>query len=235
MRYYPIFLDIEGKHSVVVGGGAVAERKVESLLKAGASVTVISPRTTKKLRELAAKDAIRLIKRNFRRVDLADENPFVVVGASGSERVNSEVFEEAKKLKTLVNVVDNPALCNYIVPSVIERGSLIVAVSTSGKAPGLSKKLRVDLERHIGEEYGAFTSIIGAVRKKLLKNGANHDKKERVIKALVDSPIPGWLRDGGARGAEEINSFLKKLLGASFTLSRLGINLKTYKEPAEKK
>lgn len=234
MRYYPVFIDMEGERSVVVGGGAVAERKVESLLKAGASVTVISPRATKKLRELAANGAIRLIKRNFRRTDLADENPFVVVGASGSQRVNSEVFEEAKLLKTLVNVVDNPALCNFIVPSVIERGPLIVAVSTSGKAPGLAKKLRVDLERHIGEEYATFTSIVGAVRKKLLKNGANHDKKERVIKALVDSPIPDWLRDG-ARSSKEINSFLKKLLGASFTLSRLGINLKTSKGPAEKR
>ncbi len=234
MRYYPVFLDIKGARSVVVGGGIVAERKVESLLKAGASVTVISPRATKKLRELSEKGAIRLIKRGFRRGDLSEESPFVVVGAAGSDRVNSEVFEEAKGLKTLINVVDNPGLCNFIVPSVIERGPLVVAISTSGKAPGLSKKLRTDLERHIGEEYGAFTSIIGAVRKKLLKNGANHDKKERVIKALVDSPIPVWLRDG-ARGAREINLFLKKLLGASFTLPRLGINLKTSKGPAEKR
>jgi len=234
MRYYPVFLDIKGARSVVVGGGIVAERKVESLLMAGASVTVISPRVTKKLRELAEKGAIRLIKRGFRHGDLSAEDPFVVVGASGSYRVNSEVFEESKKLKTLINVVDDPELCNFIVPSVIERGPLVVAISTSGKAPGLAKKLRVDLERHIGEEYGAFTEIVGAVRKKLLKNGANHDKKERVIKALVDSPIPAWLRDG-SRGAREINLFLKKLLGDSFTLQRLGINLKTSKGPAEKR
>ncbi len=235
MRYYPIFLDITGRRCVVVGGGAVAERKVESLLKAGASVTVISPRATKKLRELSGKGIIGLIKRNFKRGDLADADPFVVVGAAGSDRVNREVFEEARGLKTLINVADNPALCNFIVPSIVDRDGLVIAVSTSGNAPGLAKKLRVDLERHIGEEYGTFTSIIGAVRNKLLKNGANHDKKERVINALVDSPIPEWLKDGGAKGIKEINSFLEKLLGASFTLSRLGIKLKTSKGPAEKK
>ncbi len=233
MRYYPVFLDIKGKRIVVIGGGVVAERKVESLLKAGASITVISPRITKRLLELSEKDAILLIKRNFRKGDLAREDPVAVVSAA-KPAINRAVSEEAKGLKTIVNVVDDPALCDYIVPSVVDRGDLIIAVSTSGKAPALSKKIRLDLERRIGEEYAAFTAIIGAVRNQLLKKGANYDKKERVIKALIDSPIPEWIT-GGAQGARRIDSFLKELLGASCTLAGLGVDLKAAARRAEKK
>ncbi len=224
MRYYPVFLDITGRSCVVAGGGVVAERKVQGLLKARASVTVISPRVTKVLEKLAQNGTIRLIRRKYKKGDLLEAA--VVISATASKAVNKEIFEEAARLKTLVNVVDDRANCNFIVPSVIDRGGLIIAISTSGKAPGLARKIREDLERYIGSEYEDFTSIAGAVRKKLLKNEANHDKKKRVIEALADSPILDWLRRGD-REVREINSFLKGLLGAGFTLSRLGVKLKT--------
>lgn len=236
MRYYPVFLDLKGRPCTVVGGGRVAERKVEALLRAGASVTVISPGFTKKIKKFAdgGKDAdggvktladggrVDLLGRRYKRGDLA--GAFLAVSATGSKDVNRAVYEEALMLNILVNVVDDPGNCNFIVPSVVDRGGLIIAISTSGKSPYLAKTIREDLETLIGTEYETFVEILGAVRKKLLKSAINHDKKERVIKALVKSPMPRWIK---GEKVMEINGFLRGLLGEGYILSKLGVKIKT--------
>lgn len=220
MRYYPVFLDIKGRPATVVGGGTVAERKVESLLLAGASVRVISPRATKRLEALADEGKITILKRKYTLGDL--KGSFVAISASDSKEVNYAVFEEAKAANILINAVDDPEHCNFIVPSIVDRGGLIIAISTSGKSPLLAKTIRQDLESYIGREYETFIEILGAARKKLLKSSINHDKKERVIKELVSSPIPVWLKEGRLK---EINGLLKSLLGEGYSLSRLGIKI----------
>lgn len=221
MRYYPVFLDLKNKPCVVVGGGEVAFRKAESLLSAGAAVAVIAPKTGKDILALAKKGAIRLVKRGYKEGDL--KGAFLVISATGSKEVNRAVYKDASKAGTLINVVDDPELCGFIVPSIIDRGNLLIAISTSGLSPLLAKALREELEGYIGEEYGEFVEVLGAVRRKLLKNGANRVKKEGVMKELVYSPIPLWLSSGEAR---KINSFLKKHVGVGYTLSKLGIRLK---------
>ncbi|MDO8426072.1 MAG: bifunctional precorrin-2 dehydrogenase/sirohydrochlorin ferrochelatase [Deltaproteobacteria bacterium] len=221
MRYYPVFLDIKDKPCVVVGGGEVALRKAEGLLSAGASVTIITPRAGKKVQALAKKGALKLVKRSYEEGDL--KGAFLAISATGSKEVNKAVFRDAYKAGALVNVVDDPELCSFIVPSIVDRGSLIIAISTSGKSPLLAKALREELQGHIGEEFRDFVEIIGAVRRKLLKNGANRVKKEGVMKDLVYSPIPIWLGSGEVK---EINNFLKKLLNEGYTLPKLGIRLK---------
>ncbi|MDP2688940.1 MAG: bifunctional precorrin-2 dehydrogenase/sirohydrochlorin ferrochelatase [Deltaproteobacteria bacterium] len=226
MRYYPVFLDIKGKPSVVIGGGAVAERKVESLLSAGAAVTVISPRAAKGIRALASRGGIRLVKKAYSRGML--EGAFIVVCAAGAKAVNEAVRQEARGLGALVNVVDDPGSCDFIVPSIVDRGSLILAISTSGKSPMLAKTIREGLEEAIGGEYETFVDILGAVRKKLLKSKMNSVKKKRVFKELVNSPIPGWLRTGAAK---EINGYLKGLLGKGYLLAELGIKGGARKRP----
>lgn len=221
MRYYPVFLDIRKKPCVVVGGGAVAQRKALCLLSAGASVTVISPRVTKALKTLADRNGLTIIKRKYRPGDLAGS--LLAISATDSEEVNRAVFEEATLSNVLVNVVDDPAHCGFIVPSVIDRGSLVIAISTSGKSPYLARALREGLEKSIGTEYGTFVEILGAVRKKLLKSGMTRDKKERVIKDLVKSSIPSLLKEGDT---EEVNSVLKNIVGAGCSLSTLRIKIK---------
>ncbi|MBI5642351.1 MAG: bifunctional precorrin-2 dehydrogenase/sirohydrochlorin ferrochelatase [Deltaproteobacteria bacterium] len=221
MRYYPVFADIKDKPCKVIGGGKVAERKVEGLLKAGASVTVISPRISKTLDSLAKKGSISLIKRRYREGDLT--GVFLAVSASDSESVNKTVYNEALRAGILINTVDDPERCSFIVPSVVDRGSLIIAISTSGKSPALARKLREGLEKTIGGEYETFVDILGAVRKKLLKSNMNHVKKERVFKALVNSPIPGWIKEKDFR---KVEGFLVELLGKGYTLSGAGIKLK---------
>lgn len=225
MRYYPIFVDIAKKPCVVVGGGEVAGRKVESLLSAGASVTVVSPRVTKRLKTLEKEGVITIIKRKYRDGDL--KGAFLAISAADSKAANEAVHEEACGRGILVNVVDDPLHCNFIVPSVVDRGSLLVAISTSGKSPSLARALRLKFEKEIGEEYGTFVEILGRVRNKLLKNGVNNVKKERVIKALVTSRIPVWLKSNSPR---DINRLLGELLGRGYSLSRLGIRISPEKK-----
>lgn len=221
VRYYPVFLDIQKRPCLVVGGGPVAERKVLSLLSAGARVTVISPRATKGIIELAKKGLITLQKREFAPGLL--KGFFLVIAATGSREVNEALWREAEEEGVIINVVDDPAHCSFIMPSVVDRGSLLIAISTSGKSPYLSRTLREELEAVIGTEYETFVEILGAARKKLLKTSLSRDKKESIIKDLVKSPLPGLIRAGDIRG---INAILMAKLGRGFSLSRLGIKIK---------
>ncbi|MFQ5442877.1 MAG: bifunctional precorrin-2 dehydrogenase/sirohydrochlorin ferrochelatase [Thermodesulfobacteriota bacterium] len=220
MNYYPVFLAMEKRPSIVVGGGRVAERKVEALLGAGATVTVIGPKVTEKLKGLIDNRTIKHIRRAFRAGDL--EGASVVVSATGSKAVNKKVFKEAEALKIPVNVVDDPGLSTFIVPATVKRGGLTIAVSTAGKFPALSKKLRKDMERAYGDEYSLFLEIAGAVRKRLLKNKTKNDKKYRIINALLDSPLPLWIKEGDWAA---INAFLRGLMGRGCTLKGLGVDI----------
>lgn len=221
MRYYPVFLNIKNRPCIVVGGGAVAERKALGLLSAGALVTVVSPRTTKTLGELAKKGRIEHQKGRFTPAVL--KGFFLVIAATDSKAVNAAVWTEAEKLSIPVNVVDDPAHCSFIMPSVVDRGALTVAISTSGKSPFLARKLREELEKIIGTEYETLVEILGAVRKKLLKTGLSRDKKESIIKDLVGSPLPGLIRAKDVRG---INEALRARLGKGYSLSSLRIKIK---------
>lgn len=218
MRYYPVSLDINNAVCVVVGGGGVAQRKVDGLLRAGACVTVISPEVTKRINGLALKGKITLVKRGYKKGDLKGAR--LVISAAGAGSVNRAVFAEAKRRNALCNVVDEPDLCGFIVPSVVDRGSLTIAVSTSGKSPLFAKALRRSLESKLGKEYAVFTELLGAVRSKLLKEGCDYDKKEQVIKKLIDSPALSQIRLGKVKTVDRI---LESVLGKGCTLKNLGI------------
>lgn len=216
MRYYPIFLDLKSKSSVIIGGGKVAERKALGLLSAGAKVTVISPEVTSIINGLSKKGSLTIIKRSYSKGDL--KGAFLAVLASNKKAINIKAHEEAKSSGVLVNAVDDPEHCDFIVPSIVDRGSLLIAISTSGKIPALSRKLREDLEKEYGEEYSAFVEILGQARSILLKKGVKNDKKEKIIKALVTSPLPVWIKENSRK---EINRLLQDLLGKGVTLSKL--------------
>lgn len=139
-RYYPAFLDLHGRRCVVIGGGTVAERKVQQLLASGADVMVVSPDATPELERLAADGWLRWTRRTYEPGDLA--GAWVAVAAAGGEAVNRAVHAEAEQEKTLLNVVDAADLCGFIAPSIVERGPVTVAVSTGGASPALARKLR---------------------------------------------------------------------------------------------
>jgi precorrin-2 dehydrogenase/sirohydrochlorin ferrochelatase len=163
--YYPIFLNLEGKKCVVVGGGEVALRKVRALLDSGAKVVVVSPTLNSDLAQLAEVETISLISREYEPKDLKDA--VIVVAATDIAEVNQNIAKKARKHGILVNVVDRPEESDFIMPSLVRRGDLILAVSTSGASPALAKKIRMRLEQTFGEEYSPLLSLIKEVRQEL--------------------------------------------------------------------
>jgi siroheme synthase-like protein len=165
MGYYPIFLDLEGRSCVVIGGGEVAERKVKGLVDAGAKVTIISPHITRQLAVWLEEAKIRHEPRHYRPGDLrAYQLAFVATDDGG---VNGDVLEEAGKSEVWVNVADDPAHCDFILPSVLRRGDLVVAVSSGGTSPGLCRAVREELENYFTEDYAVLFQVAAEVRRHL--------------------------------------------------------------------
>ncbi len=218
MRYYPIFLDIVGKPCLVIGGGEVAERKVSSLLEAGGRVTVISPTLTSRLASLAAAGTIRHLQRKYRGGDL--RGFFLVHAATSDERAHQRIAVEAAQRGILLNVVDRPALCTFIVPAVVSRGDLTLAISTSGASPALAKRIRQKLEKVFGPEYDEALRILAKVRAKLRQVPLPPKERQKILITLAHSPLLDHLK---AKRQTEVNKLLRQLAGEGFTLERLGL------------
>jgi precorrin-2 dehydrogenase/sirohydrochlorin ferrochelatase len=160
--HFAALLDLRGRRCVVVGGGAVGERKVRDLLECGAAVTVVSPALTPGLVMLAAAGLIVHRERAFRRIDVRDAT--LVIAATGAPDVDTAVAAAARRRRALVNVVDRPGQCDFIVPSVLRRGDLQIAVSTGGRSPALAREIRKRLERLIGPEFAELVERVGRAR-----------------------------------------------------------------------
>jgi precorrin-2 dehydrogenase/sirohydrochlorin ferrochelatase len=220
MGYYSVFLDIRDRLCVVIGGGEVAERKILSLLEGGAKVTVISPDVTAHIMRLARQRKIKVRQKVYEDGDLS--GAFLAYSATDKRGVNLRISREARRKGVLLNVVDVPDLCSFIVPSLVRRGALLIAVSTSGRSPAMAKRIRRQLEEIFGEEYSIFLELMGAVRRKLLKKSVESDRNKEIFESLVDSPILDWIRKGQRR---EIDRFLKNQLGEGYTTSKLRIKI----------
>lgn len=160
---YPIFLDLSNQPTVVIGAGSVATRKIQTLLKAGAAVTVISPKTTAPIRKLAQTKRIRWLPRRYRKGDLRGAR--LVVAATDDLALNRTICAEAKRHKLLVNCIAPPAAGNFIVPSLLTRGGITLAISTNGASPAFAKRLRHDLEQFLGDEYPQLLKTMSAARR----------------------------------------------------------------------
>lgn len=195
--YYPAFINLKGKRCAVVGGGKIAERKILSLLRSGARVKVISPVITGILDKYKEKGAIGHIKRNYKKGDL--KNMFLVIAATSCDRVNEQVAGEAP---CLVNVVDSPEMANFIVPSVIRRGPLAVAVSTSGASPAAAKAIRKELKIMYGKDFGIFLDFLKGLRKKASKEIKDKHAREVFLKGIASKEIFVMLRQKGFKATK---------------------------------
>ncbi len=213
MKYYPLFLNIRNKKCLVIGGGSVATRKVYSLLEAGADIHVISPKITHKLNKLVKEKKIKYLPRYYEKGDL--ENFSLVFSATGDKVVNKLIAEEARVENVLLNTIDEPELCDFIVPSSITRDDLIIAISTSGKSPLLARKIRIRLEGLFGKEYGEFIRIIGAVRAKLLTKKEDFKYNRKLLEKLIDSKLLQFICEGDKDG---IDTLIKDIFGQKFSL-----------------
>jgi precorrin-2 dehydrogenase/sirohydrochlorin ferrochelatase len=166
---YPIFLNIQGKNCVVIGGGNVALRKVKVLLDCGANVKMICPKPHPEIVKLSKERAIHFIQRDYEKEDLRDAA--IAFACTDVKKVNRKVAVDAKEAGVLVNVADDPRPSDFIIPSFFRKGNLTVAISTAGVSPALARKIRTKLEKSFGKEYGPLLSIIGEIRSAIKKRG----------------------------------------------------------------
>jgi precorrin-2 dehydrogenase/sirohydrochlorin ferrochelatase len=211
LTYYPVNLNIHGRPCLVVGGGAVGVRKVAGLRDGGARVTVVAQTAAPVLLEMAQRRAIALHQRPFRTSDL--DGMFLVIGATDDAALNRTISREAERRNILCNIVDVPQCCNFILPAVIRRGDLLIAVSTSGKSPAFAKHLRRQMQARFGEEYATFLDLMGAIRDRLLRR----EHAPEVHKPLFERLINGGLLEMIRRDQREaIDQLLGEVLGDGF-------------------
>jgi len=209
MGYYPVFLELAGRRCVVIGGGAVAERKVEGLLRSQAAITVISPRQTKLLKTWAGEKKIDVIVREYQPGDLKGYE--LAFAATEDKKVNAAVSKEGKASGVWVNAADDPAHCDFILPSILRRGELTVAVATGGASPALSRLIREELESYFGADYAVLVEVAAEARKELKENFLN-TAPEQWQKAL-DENLRSLVRSGKR---EEAKGYLLAKLGEEY-------------------
>ncbi|MBI4588250.1 MAG: bifunctional precorrin-2 dehydrogenase/sirohydrochlorin ferrochelatase [Candidatus Rokubacteria bacterium] len=207
MGHYPIFLELVGRSCLVIGGGPVAGRKVDGLLNAGASVTVVSPMLCSSLEALAEDGRIRHVGREYAPGDLAGHQLIFV--ATDDRRVSAAVIREGRERGVWVNAADDPAGCDFILPAVLRRGALMVAVATGGASPALTRAIREELEAYFTEDYTALAEIVAEVRREL-KARARVPDGEAWHRAL-DADLRRLLAEGKR---EEAKARLLERLGA---------------------
>jgi len=208
VRYYPLFLDISGRRCVVVGGGAVAERKVRRLLECGGRVEVVSGTLTAVLDALKQEGRIVHHEADYDGTQI--QGAFLAIGATDNSTVNERVYRDARAGRILVNIVDQPRLCDFILPSLVERGDLAIAVSTSGRSPALAKQIRTELEDRFGPEYGILAGFLGELRDRVLAGGRPADENREKFEALLASDILEKIR---ARRWDEVKALILERTG----------------------
>jgi precorrin-2 dehydrogenase/sirohydrochlorin ferrochelatase len=209
MKVYPVFLNVDGKPCLVVGGGAVGERKVQDLLLAGARVTLVSREVTPVLADMAARKLIICLREDFSQDHL--NGMVLAIAATNDQNTNQMVSTAAQARGLPVNVVDQPALCSFVVPATIRRGDLTLAIGTGGHSPALAKKLRRDLEQVFGPEYGPYLELLGAIRGKVLAGRRDHPDNFALFTRIIASPLLQLLYDHDLEG---LQALLAELLGA---------------------
>jgi precorrin-2 dehydrogenase/sirohydrochlorin ferrochelatase len=216
MSYYPIFVDLKGKKTVVVGAGNVGQRKIETLLKHGAKVHVVSREVTSRLSRLMDEREVTYLGSDFSEEHL--DGAFLVIAATDDPSLNHIVSASAREKGILVNAVDQPADCTFIVPSILMRGDLVIAVSTSGKSPVMAKKIREDLENRYGLEYQTFLLLLGKLREEVLKKGFSQRENKDIFERIVNSPVLELIRK---EEWDEMAALLSEILQHPFSKERI--------------
>jgi precorrin-2 dehydrogenase/sirohydrochlorin ferrochelatase len=212
--YYPLFLDLRDKKTVVVGGGRVAERKVRALLNCHARVRLISPRITPGLKKMVGRGKIKWQPRPFRKGDL--RGALLVFAATDDPEVNRLVAARTKKTRTLVNAANLPEASSFLVPAVVRRGGMLIAVSTGGRSPALAKRVRQELGRAFGKELPDFLELLGKVRQALREKIPLQIQRQRILNRLVRSEVQDLIRSGHLHQARKRTQQITGLEGTEF-------------------
>jgi uroporphyrin-III C-methyltransferase/precorrin-2 dehydrogenase/sirohydrochlorin ferrochelatase len=198
-RFYPVSLALEGRRSVVIGGGRIATDKVKGLLEAGARVTVIAPELSPTLETLVESGAVRVERRAYRPGDLA--GAFIAIAATDDREANRRVWGEAEARGVLLNAVDDVDHCHFIAPAIHRRGDLTVAVSTGGKSPAVAARLRDRIGASIGPEYEPWLELLGSLRDEIARRVPETERRREVWYRIADSEARVLLARGDLAGA----------------------------------
>ncbi len=202
-------MDLRGRRTLVVGGGGVAERKIKGLLASGALVEAVSREMNPGVMDLVSEGRVRWVARDFLEDHL--RGVVLVIAATDSESLNHRVSLAARARGVPVNAVDQPADCTFIVPAVVRRGDLVIAVSTSGRSPALARRVREELEKAFGSEYGDLLRLMAGIRSIVLDRGLSQEENSRIFNELVDSDLLERVRMHDWERAGEI---LTRILGS---------------------
>ncbi len=226
MPRYPVMLDVSGRRTVVVGGGRVGERKVEGLLEVGADVTVVSPEVTPALGARAGAGLLAWRRRPYAPGDLA--GACLAFAATDRREVNAAVEADARAAGIPCNVADDPEGCDFVVPSVVRRGDLVIAVSTGGASPVVARKVRETLEARFGPEWAPYLDLLARVREAILDLGDGADRNRDLFVDLADLDLLPLVASGAWADVERVvTAAAERRLGGRaagrFTLSALGL------------
>ncbi|WNR45823.1 precorrin-2 dehydrogenase/sirohydrochlorin ferrochelatase family protein [Paenibacillus roseipurpureus] len=192
-------MNVSGSPCLIVGGGRVAERKVQSLQQAGANVTVVSPEFTEALIELASSTDVVLIRQPFDAAILTDEESerfALVIAASNQAQVNRAVAQASKACGILVNVVDQPEISSFILPSVVRRGKLVITVSTGGASPSAARKIAKEIDNAYGDEYEIYLDFLSETRLLIQNHVKDKQARQRLFKEMLAWDVMGLIRKG---------------------------------------
>ncbi|MFL5827296.1 MAG: bifunctional precorrin-2 dehydrogenase/sirohydrochlorin ferrochelatase [Thermoleophilaceae bacterium] len=214
--FYIACLKLSGRRCVVVGGGDIGLEKVEGLLACDASVVLISPEAIEPLHELAAEGSISWERREYRREDL--EGTFMVIAATSDTDVNIKVYEDAEERAMLVNVVDVPPLCNFILPAVFRSGPLAIAISTAGASPALAKRIKSEIAEEYGEPYARLAELLNEVRGWAKGTLPTYQDRKVFFEAIVNGePDPvELLRQGDEQAVRDVIAAAQHTAGREF-------------------
>ncbi len=187
MKYYPVFLNVRGRSCVVIGGGEVGERKVLRLLKCEAQVTVVSLDVTPTLDSLARTGQIHVQRALYDRRFIRDA--FLVIGATNQPETNDLIYRDCREDGILINIVDDPERCDFILPALLERGDLSIAISTGGKSPALARKIKEELAERFGPEYAILLTILGNLRHRYQSNETTAEQRGEMFTRLLNTSI----------------------------------------------
>ncbi len=196
-KFYPINLNVKGKKCVIIGGGKVAYRKACSLKEAGAGTVVVSPEFCP---EIADEDGLTLVKENYDERFL--DGALLVIASTDNEAINQKVALDAGKRNIIVNVVDYPELCSFIVPSTINRGDLCLSISTGGASPAVSKRIREELENMFGAEYEGSLDLLNKMRDVAMTDVKDKAKRRKILQRLAGKDILVIVKNKGVKVAE---------------------------------
>jgi len=192
--YYPMFVSLEGRVCLVVGGGTVAERKIRGLLPSGAAIRVVARTLTSGLWEWVRDGRVQYLGETYRE-DLLEEAD-LVFAATSDAGLNEQVARQAGERRLWCNTATGPEMGSFIVPSLIERGPLAIAVSTTGLSPAVARQIREKLEGEFGPEWASFLEWMGRLRKLILSKSLGSDEKQRLFRKVSNLPLPAWIREG---------------------------------------